>query len=300
MPHSRSRVRKRWGVIVALLLIGLVLVPLSADEPLGVIAAPFAEAVRVPLTIVSLVERKLDAMGATVQWLMELHDRNQLLADELTRMKIEHNRLKEVEAAAERYRVLLDFREQCPYPTIVAQVVGRHPTNWYRSLLIAKGKRDGIVSGMGVITPLGAIGRVFKVNRAFSVVRLITDRDSAITAVVQRTRDEGIVQGVENGQAVMKYLPPLSSVKTGDIVVTSGLDGRFPKGMVIGIIKRVEKRVATPFRSATLTLHADFSRLEEVVVLLATLPLDERDGGCFRQHSNSPEVEHQGMDRQRA
>ena len=284
MLPSRSRAKKRaWKIFLVLLLTGLVLFPWAAEEPLNAIAVPIAEIINVPLTMVAFVERKLEAGGEILQGLIDLHGKNRVLTDELTRMKIEQNRLKEIAAAAERYRALFDFQQHCPYPTVVAQVIGRDPTNWHRSIVIAKGERDGVTAGLGVITPLGVVGRVLKVNRTFSIVQLILDRDNAITALVQRTRDEGIIQGAGGGQAMMKYLPPLSSVETGDVVVTSGLDDRFPKGMVIGIVNQVEKKTATPFKSATLTLHADFSKLEEVVVLLATSPLDEHAGKCFTQ-----------------
>ncbi|HHZ82991.1 MAG TPA: rod shape-determining protein MreC [Nitrospirales bacterium] len=289
MFRSRSRAKKAWKIFLILLLTGLVLFPLSAKEPLNAIAVPFTEIIKVPLTIVSLIEQTLEAGGKALQSLIDLHGKNQVLTDELARLKIEHNRLEELAAAAERYRTLFDFQQHCPYPTVVAQVIGRDPTNWHRSLVIAKGERDGVIAGMGVITPLGVVGRVLKVNRTFSVVQLILDRNNAITALVQRTRDEGIVQGVENGRAMMKYLPPLASVESGDVVVTSGLDDRFPKGMVIGIVNRVEKKTATPFKSATLTLHADFSTLEEVVVLLATTPLDGRDSECSMPHKDDGE-----------
>lgn len=289
MLRSRSRAKKAWKIFLVLLLTGLVLFPWAAEEPLNAIAVPMAEIINVPLTMMAFVERKLDAGGKTLQGLTDLHGQNRLLTDELMKMKIEHNRLTEIAAAAERYRALFNFQQQCPYPTVVAQVVGRDPTNWHRSVVIAKGERDGLIAGMGVITPLGVVGRVLKVNRTFSIVQLILDRDNAITALVQRTRDEGIIQGTENGHAMMKYLPPLSSVETGDVVVTSGLDDRFPKGMVIGLVNQVEKKMATPFKSATLTLHADFSKLEEVVVLLATTPSDGRDGNCVAQSSDGSE-----------
>lgn len=289
MLRSRSKAKKAWKIFLILLLTGLVLFPLSAKEPLNVIAVPLTEIIKVPLTIVSVIEQTLQAGGKAVQSLIDLHEKNQALTDELTRLKIEHNRLEEIEAAAERYRALFDFQQYCPYPTVVAQVIGRDPTNWHRSLVIAKGERDGVIAGMGVITPLGVVGRVLKVNRTFSVVQLILDRNNAITALVQRTRDEGIVQGVENGRAMMKYLPPLASVEIGDVVVTSGLDGRFPKGMLIGTVNWIEKKTATPFKSATLTPHADFSALEEVVVLQSTTPLEEHDSGCSMPHEYDDE-----------
>ncbi len=285
----RSRAKKAWKIFLVLLLTGLVLFPLSAKEPLNAIAVPFAAIINVPLTIVSFVKRTVEAGGEAMQSRINLHRENQALTDALTRMKIEHNALKERAAEAARYRGLFKFQQHCPYSTIVAQVIGRDPTNWHRSVVIAKGERDGIIAGMGVITPLGVVGRVLKVNRTFSVVQLILDRDNVITALVQRTRDEGLIQGADNGHVIMKYLPPLSLVKAGDVVVTSGLDDRFPKGMLIGTVTQIEKKIATPFKSATLTLHADFSKLEEVVVLLATTPLDKRDGECFVQDNDARE-----------
>tara|TARA_B100000315_G_scaffold259650_1_gene316505 strand:+ start:4422 stop:5294 length:873 start_codon:yes stop_codon:yes gene_type:complete len=290
MFHSRSRTKKAWNVFLILFLVGLAFSPFFAAKSLNVIAVPLAEIIKVPLTVTSSLERKLEEGGGVIRDLIDLYNQNQLLADELARMQIEQNRLKEIAAVAERYRLLFDFKQQCPYSTVVAQVIGRDPTNWHRSVVIAKGERDGVIAGMGVITPLGVVGRVLKVNRTFSVIQLILDRDNITTAVVQRTRDEGIVQGSENGQVIMKYLPPLSVVEPGDVVVTSGLDGRFPKGMVIGIVNQVEKKIATPFKSATLTLHEDFSKLEEVIVLLSTNVLGERGGECFMQHKDEREA----------
>ena len=281
MRRSRLRAKRVWRTSLILFVAGLILFLWSAEKPLKAVSISVAEIIRLPLIAVSFVDQKVTACWSVIQGLIDLHRHNQELREELLKLKIERNSLKEMVVAVERYQALFEFQQRCPYITLIAQVIGRDPTNWYRSLVIAKGEQDGVIAGMGVITPLGVVGRVLKVNRTFSIVQLILNRDSVITALVQRTRDEGIVQGTEDGQAMMKYLPPLSSVETGDVVVTSGLDEQFPKGMVIGIVGQVEKKITTPFKSATLTLHADFSGLEEVIVLLGTTPSDQDDGECY-------------------
>ncbi len=270
-----------------LFLGGLLLFPWSAAEPLNVISASVAEIIRLPLTAISLADRTLTSGWAMVGGLIDLYGENQQLQEELLRLRVERNSLKEMAAEAERYRAVFEFQQHCPYPTVVAQVIGRNPTNWHRTLIIAKGRRDGVVEGLGVVTPLGVIGRVLKVHRTFSIVQLVLDRDNAITAVVQRTRDEGIVQGTEDGRATLKYIPPLSSIKAGDVVVTSGLDDRFPKGMLIGVVDQVEQKVATPFKSASLTSYADFSRLEEVIVLLAIALPEGQGANCYTRVDRS-------------
>jgi rod shape-determining protein MreC len=163
--------------------------------------------------------------------------------------------------------VLLNLKEELPYSTLPARVIARDPTNWYRSIVINKGQDDGIAVDMGVMTPTGAVGRVVKVHRQLAVVLLLIDRNNAVTGLVQRTRDEGIVEGTEKGLAWIKYLPLLSNVKVGDIVITSGLAGGFPRGLPIGRITRIERREAELFLSAEIQPDTDFGRLEEVLVI---------------------------------
>jgi len=122
---------------------------------------------------------------------------------------------------------------------------------------------------MGVVTTAGAVGRIVKAYDRFAIVLLLNDLNNAITGLVQRTRDEGIVEGTEKGLARIKYLPLLSTVKVGDQVVTSGLAGGFPRGIPIGTITKIERREAELFLSAEITLDADFAKIEEVLVITA-------------------------------
>ena len=123
---------------------------------------------------------------------------------------------------------------------------------------------------MGVITPAGVVGRVVKTTGASSVVLLVTDPNNAIAGLIQRTRDEGIVEGTQQGLAQLKYIPLLSTLRDGDRVVTSGLVGGFPRGLAIGTITRIDKQEGALFQSAELMPEVDVGRVEEVLVIQAS------------------------------
>jgi rod shape-determining protein MreC len=169
---------------------------------------------------------------------------------------------------------LLDFKEQFIPKTVAAQVIGRDSTNWYSSLILNKGDRDGVRPEMGVMTSAGVVGRVVKTGPFSSVVLLLTDPHNAITGIIQRSRDEGIVEGTTQGRARIKYLPLLANLRIGDTVVTSGLTGGFPRGVVIGSVLSLQKEEGELFQSAEITPEANLSRLEEVLVITVPRSLD--------------------------
>jgi rod shape-determining protein MreC len=136
-------------------------------------------------------------------------------------------------------------------------------------MIINKGARDGIHPEMGVITDAGVVGRVVRVNPTTAIVLLLSDPNVAITGMIQKTRDEGIIQGTPQGNIHMKYLPPLSPVHPGDPVVTSGLTGDFPRGLQIGRIQQVTKADTDLFQLGEIDPIVDFSKLEGVLVITA-------------------------------
>jgi rod shape-determining protein MreC len=175
--------------------------------------------------------------------------------------------LREAAAASQRLSTLLEFKERAPVQAIAAQVVARDPSNWYRGVILNKGERDGIQREMGVITPAGAVGRVVRTTATSSVVLLITDPKNAIAGLIQRTREEAIVEGTVEGRTRMKYIPLLSTVRAGDIVVTSGLTGGFPRGIPVGEITRIEKVEGDLFQTAEILPEVDIPTIEEVLVI---------------------------------
>ncbi len=199
--------------------------------------------------------------------LVSVQRENEHLKQDLARLQNEKIQLQEAAHANERLQELLDLKKAAAYHGLAAAVIGRDPSNWYRTLMINKGSRDGVAVDMGVITPTGVVGRVIKAEPAVSQVLLVTDRNSAVAALIQRTRDEGLVEGTEKGLARIKYLSLLSDVKQGDLVLTSGLTGSFPKGLSIGTLGRVTKKELDLFQQAELTPTVDFSKIEEVLVV---------------------------------
>lgn len=204
--------------------------------------------------------------------LIGVQQENEALRAEIARIRGENNLLKEEGALAERLQVVLDYKQSAPFNLVAASVIGRQPSHWYQTVIVNKGEAQGVKVDMGVITPEGIVGKVIKTGPRHAQVLLMTDRNSAIAAIVQRTRDEGIIQGIEEGAIRLKYLPHFSEVVVGDVLVTSGLEGSFAKGLKIGEIEKVEKREHELFLQVKVTPQIDFSKLEEVLIITSTEP----------------------------
>ncbi len=199
--------------------------------------------------------------------LVHVQEENETLHRTIAELKGENNQLREQGGLAERLQVMLDYKERSPHQLVAAEVIGREPSHWFKSVIINKGESEGIQVDMGVITPQGIVGKVVKTAPRYAQVLLMTDRNSAVAAMIQRTRDEGIVQGVEQGTVRLKYLPHFSEVVVGDVVVTSGLEGSFAKGLKVGQVDKIEKKENELFLEVKMTPEIDFYKLEEVFVI---------------------------------
>jgi rod shape-determining protein MreC len=181
---------------------------------------------------------------------------------------------------SERLRELLAFRQSMPLETLAAQVVSRDGVPWFRTLTLDKGEQDGVRLDAAVISATGVVGRVFAIGPRAARVQVLLDRDSGAAAVIERSRVSGVVSGQVAGpdaggeDLLLKYVPERADVVVGDLVVTSGLDRIFPKGLVIGRVRLVGG-VAGLFREVRVEPSARFDRLEDVLVLRqAQAPLD--------------------------
>ena len=259
--------KRAFVLLLAVLAAALLILPEASDGPLQTIGRGLVTMASHPLRALDSLNQGIDSVWSRYIALRNVGEDNLNLRREIASLQEEASRLRERAAATDRLRELLNLKEELPYSTLAARVIARDPTNWYRSIVINKGQDDGIAVDMGVMTPTGAVGRVVKVQRQLAVVLLLIDRNNAVTGLVQRTRDEGIVEGTEKGLAWIKYLPLLSNVKVGDIVITSGMAGGFPRGLPIGRITRIERREAELFLSAEIQPETDFGRLEEVLVI---------------------------------
>ncbi len=187
-------------------------------------------------------------------------------------------RLAEAELENERLKRLLDFRETLRGDLVAARVVGRDATGLSRTLTIDRGEADGVKKGAAVLVPEGVVGQVFLVSGHAARVLLISDHNSGVDALVQRTRARGIVEGTVDGGCGLKFLKRTEDVQIGDLVVTSGLDGIFPKALPVGRVTAVDKRGQGLFQYAELAPDADFERLEEVLIARGAVDVQGPEG----------------------
>ncbi len=203
-------------------------------------------------------------------FLFNLRKENEELKRRILELEKENNQLKEMALANVRLKGLLDFKQKMTTSMVAGEVIARDPTSWFKSITINKGERDGIKKGMAVISPKGVVGHILKTSPNSSVVLLLTDYNSAIDSIIQRTRAKAIVEGLGENRCQLKYLLKTEDVSVGDIVVTSGLVGNFPKGLVIGEIKKIENQGHGIFKYAELVPSVDITKLEEVLVVKET------------------------------
>ncbi|MBE3579830.1 MAG: rod shape-determining protein MreC [Caldanaerobacter subterraneus] len=194
---------------------------------------------------------------------------NEKLQKEVEKLRKENIELQELKNENLRLKEALDFKTENPELDLkLASITGKNPGNWFNIFTIDRGKRDGIKPGMAVLDEKGnMVGQVTQVGETWAKVLAIIDRDSSVSAVDVRTRDNGIVRGDSQGGLVMIYLPLDAEVLEGDIITTSGMS-RFPKGLVIGKVEKVTKEPGALFKQALVKPAADFERLEYVFVVL--------------------------------
>lgn len=208
-------------------------------------------------------------LGGLVSGRVDVRRENEELRRENERLRREIQESRERIAAAVRLERLLDYRESTGYRMIAAGVIGHDASGLYRTILLGRGSSDGIEHQQAVLAPDGVVGRVIKVFPHSALVLLVTDRSSGIDAIVQRTRDQGVVEGRGGLGCELKYLDRSAEIAVGDYVVTSGRGGRFPKGVWIGQVSGVNQSVSL-FQSVAVRPSADLDRLEEVWVVIGT------------------------------
>lgn len=166
-----------------------------------------------------------------------------------------------------RFKELLDLKQKLSYKTAAARVIARSPDNWLSIILLDKGHVNGIKRGGVAITPAGLAGRVIETTPHVSKVVLINDPDFGVSAIVQRSRQEGLVSGTLGSSLVMRYLPKESDVKVGDLILTSGLTVRYPKGLAIGTVIDVGEEFSGLSRYAVIKPAVNLSNIEEVLII---------------------------------
>jgi len=205
--------------------------------------------------------------------LVDLREENARLKKERDELRMQNDLYRELVSTHGRLRELLQFKESLRSPMVAAQVIGRDPTGWFESILIDKGSQAGLRLNMPVVDARGVVGRLVAVSPHYAKVLLLIDQNSAVDCLVQRSREKGILKGLPSRLCRLHYVSRAADVAVGDKIVTSGMDRIFPKGLPVGEVLEV---VDTPwefFKDVRVKPSADFSKLEEVLVLLKEDPL---------------------------
>ncbi|HUI26000.1 MAG TPA: rod shape-determining protein MreC [Candidatus Kryptonia bacterium] len=234
-----------------------------------------------------------DSVGALASaWsryvtLVGVRAENETLRRRVAELEQSAGRLVELEETNQRLKELLGFRSTLEGQTQTAQVSGRDPSSLFQSLTIDKGEHEGVRKGFAVLSPFGVVGHVVATSAHAARVLLITDHNSGVDAIVQRSRARGIVAGALADGCVMKYLQRGEDVQVGDRVATSGLDGIFPRGMPIGEVADVSRNHRGLLQVAEIKPSAPLERIEEVLVVAPTAQVLEA-GDASEPHAPAP------------
>lgn len=187
--------------------------------------------------------------------------------------------LEEARLENERIREIVDFAETEDRRTLGARIIGRPTDTRQRTILVDRGASSGVKRGDPVIAAGGLIGQVVEVTPWNARVRLITDSGSGVAVLVQRTRANGIVRGSVDGPLKLEFLDKNALPVKGDVLLTSGLGGTYPKGIVVGEVTDVSSRRADLFPFVTVSSRVDLDRVEEVLLLSGQAPAATQPGG---------------------
>ncbi len=205
-----------------------------------------------------------------IREIRKIRKENELLKKELDRLLFkEKNYYQEIQLKNQRLQKLLEFKKHTSYKLIPVELSAYSPQNFFKTVYINKGRQSGVKKGMGVVNVQGLVGRVVEVYSNYSKVLLIVDKRSKVGVRVQRTRDIGILQGKGSPvECELLYILNRADVKKGDRVVTSGLGGLFPSGILVGYISDIKKNPGYLFQRVIVKPAVDFGKLEELFLVV--------------------------------
>ncbi|MFH1459102.1 MAG: rod shape-determining protein MreC [Candidatus Omnitrophota bacterium] len=190
---------------------------------------------------------------------------------ELKNLKFQLNNFNELKLENERLRKLLELKQNFEFAFQPAQVIGKEPTNWLDSLIINKGTNHNIFINQPIMDASGLIGKIIEVGNDWAKVLLISDLNSRVVVLVQRTREEGMLEGIGRGMCRLKYLPLDADVKLNDIVISAGVGGVYPKGLLVGRVESIRLQRGGIYKSCIIKPAVKLSQVEEVLCLKSDL-----------------------------
>ena len=259
---------RRLTLLASILVVCLLLLTIQtrgrasgAADVVSVVTAPVQKA------LAAVHRTAFGAWATYIDW-KNVRAENRRLREEVQRLRVESLAVTETAQENRRLRRLLDLRARLPLHTLPGEIIAREWGGWVRALTINRGRGDDVRRLTAVISPDGLVGRVVDVRPGVSVVQVLTDPASTVGGHVLRTRTPGIVEGEARGTMRFKYMArDGATLQVGDVVVTSGQGGLFPRGIPVGRVRAIEDRGAALFSYAALTPVVDFARIDEVLLI---------------------------------
>lgn len=265
-----SEIRQRPGVVLTaavVLHVGIISAQVNTASGVPLLESltfgAFSEVQRLMTTSVHGVQTFWNRYAA----LRDVEAENRELQRAMQDLQVQLQEERALAQRTEGLRRLLELRERAGLATAAAEVIAASADPNFRTISVDKGASNGLARDMAVISPSGVVGRVILASPRAAKVQLIIDRNAAVGALIERTRAQGIVLGRGDTMLQMEYVPGTADVKPGDLVVTSGIDGIYPKGFVIGTVSLADRGPGT-FHTISVQPAVDFSRLEDVLVVL--------------------------------
>jgi rod shape-determining protein MreC len=274
-------IRNRAGYLFLAVVLGhIILISAQVNSRTGV---PILEAVTFGVfaevqRVVSLGVSSVRGVWNGYLGLRHVNGENQDLKRQVADLQIALQQQRALAERSRRLEALLELRDQTKLTTKSAEIIAAGATPDFRTVTIDKGRRDGLRTDMAVIAPAGVIGRVVMPGLQAAKVQLLIDRNAAAGALIERSRAQGVVVGGSDERLRLEYVSEVADIVEGDTVVTSGIDGIYPKGFVIGKVEKVEKGGGA-YKRIIVRPAVDFRTLEEVLVVLTPAsPRDANEG----------------------
>jgi rod shape-determining protein MreC len=229
-------------------------------------------------SVFTSIKTGIGSLWTNYIFLIQTQQENKRLKKQLVQLTRENIRLREMGLGNERLRKLLQLKSELSGPSQVAEVVGRGPSPFLQTIYINKGRKEGLIRGMPVLLPDGVAGRLEKTSGHFSQVVLLNDPGFAVDCLAQRSRVRGVLTGIPGGgNCQVKYIARTEDIRAGDIMITSGLDQVFPKGLILGRVVRVDSKVKGIFLFVEVVPECKASQIEEVLIFQKKPPIPDQE-----------------------
>jgi len=235
---------------------------LSSINP--VLRIPLINTLKYPLIFLTLVKREIGGIIFYHRNLMQSEN----LKKEIDFLKQKLNAANENYLENIRLKNSLNFKQKSSFKVVAARVIARSLDSWSSVVIIDKGSNSGIKRYMPVISYLGLVGRVVDTTSTTSKIMLINDPNLSVSALVERSRQEGLISGALGAALIMKYLPKEADIKKDDTIITSGLTEAYPKGLLIGRVIDVGSELSGLMRYAVIKPAVNLSSIEEVLIIV--------------------------------